>query len=134
MKVKTADLIGPALDWAVERAIGSDPLAMVEQDYGQSYVRPLTRYVAINLMPGGCGDNYEIRSPSTDWSQGGPIIEREGIDTRESSMGGWCAGAIIDYGNIVAYTAYGPTLLVAAMRCYVTRVFGCDIDVPDELL
>ena len=29
---------------------------------------------------------------------------------------------------------YGPTMLIAAMRCYVASKLGEEIDVPEELL
>ena len=48
--MKTSELIGPALDWAV---------ATCEKNWA--------------FEPDGC-DSY-----STDWALGGPIIEREGI-------------------------------------------------------
>ena len=58
--MKTHELTGPALDWAVQKIL----FARLE------YVKPwvLERHAAGDP----CG------SASTDWSQGGPIIEREG--------------------------------------------------------
>lgn len=67
---------------------------------------------------------------STDWADGGPIIEREKIlldivgpdDDQE-----W-------EGRIVGvWMEYGPTPLVAAMRCYVGSKLGNEVEVPDEL-
>jgi hypothetical protein len=67
---------------------------------------------------------------STDWSQGGPIIERECIDLQY--QGGdvdvWAAD-IFDADCSV----YGDTALVAAMRCYVVSKLGDEVDVPEEL-
>jgi hypothetical protein len=82
---------------------------------------------------------------STDWAQGGPIIEREKI-------GVWWATHYVDedgveYGNHwyaeVGCTdenadsrycgvADGPTPLIAAMRCYVASKLGDEVEVPDE--
>ena len=56
MKTKTADLTGPALDWAVASIEG-----FVQAD-DPAWER-----------------GYEPFAFCTDWSQGGPIIEREGI-------------------------------------------------------
>ena len=53
MKLKTSELTGAALDWAVAKCEG---------------------YVGVALQERTGTDWY---SPSTDWSQGGPIIERE---------------------------------------------------------
>lgn len=31
-------------------------------------------------------------------------------------------------------TAYGPTMLIAAMRCHIGNYFGSEVDIPEELL
>jgi len=92
MKIKTTDLIGPALDWAVAQCEG-----------------------AVNY----------VYLPSTDWSQGGPIIDRE-ITTLERDGFGWFAR------STSGYTAIGPTPLIAAMRCYVASKFGDEIEIPSS--
>jgi hypothetical protein len=67
--------------------------------------------------------------PSTDWAQGGPIIECEGICLHKYKDGsGWSA----------TYSAqdpeqYGPTPLIAAMRCYVASKLGDEVEIPKEL-
>lgn len=69
-------------------------------------------------------------SPSTNWAQGGPLIEREGIDVGPSFTGsyaegafakptGWCAYIHKHGGPINPPKYYGPTPLIAAMRAYV---------------
>ncbi len=111
MKVKTEDLTGPALDWAVakcEGVINGDDL-----DTGFIFER-----------------GY---SPSTNWAQGGPIIEREEIYLAKSILGGWTGSIYVkakDY-NCIMHAA--PTPLIAAMRCYVASKLGDEIEVPDEL-
>jgi hypothetical protein len=88
-----------------------------------------------------------INSPSTDWSQGGPIIEREkinlSVDYQDDALSldmipiGWKANL---WNNSVPGTpgflqwAYGPTPLIAAMRCYVASKLGDNIEIPKELL
>lgn len=68
--------------------------------------------------------------PSTNWVQGGPIIEREHISLSdpESQAGNewraWCG----------AWNFSGSTPLIAAMRCYVASRFGDEVDVPEELV
>ena len=64
---------------------------------------------------------------STDWSQGGPIIERERLDIYGYDGENWCAN-----DNLRA-TQYGPTPLVAAMRCYVASRLGNEVEVPEGL-
>jgi hypothetical protein len=64
--------------------------------------------------------------PSTDWSQGGPIIERERISITHQ-VGRWAAQTDDDL------FAYGPTPLIAAMRCYVASKLGDEVEIPEEL-
>lgn len=104
--MKTSDLIGNDLDLAV---------AQCERPEGY-YAREGLGYVP---DPYESGPDWRY-SPSTDWSQGGPIIEREGLSVvvggTEASP--WIAG---HYSPAGVQTVGGPTPLVAAMRlrCYV---------------
>lgn len=87
---------------------------------------------------------FERYSPSTNWGQGGLIIERENINIRRCYNNGipntgfdsWKAQ--IDFKNqILVYGDafdYGETALVAAMRCYVVSIVGREINIPDSLL
>jgi hypothetical protein len=96
--MKTSELTGAALDWAVAKAIGEyKPVAV---------------------------PHY-----STDWAQGGPIIEKEGIRLHRSHTGDWWAGAESEPHKPIS----GPTPLIAAMRCYVASKLGDEVDVPEEL-
>lgn len=108
MQVKTSELIDLVLDGVVAKCEG------------------------ITLNDGNTISNdCDVYSPSTDWSQGGPIIEREGISLEWSGWGGdeqW-----------IAYLKHddefkGPTPLIAAMRCYVSSKLGDEVDIPDELM
>jgi hypothetical protein len=80
--------------------------------------------------------------PATNWAQGGPIIEQERIEVRESK-GRWIAMWWADNSGMAKnpaqrfefnYMTKGPTPLVAAMRAYVASKLGDEIDVPDELV
>lgn len=115
-KLKTSELTGAALDWAVARAERhASEVWLPECDtiLLRNYVRALPF------------------TPSTDWSQGGPIIERERIsvisDFHEIEEG-WLAESYQD--NI---QQFGPTPLIAAMRCYVMSRLGDEIEIPQEL-
>ncbi len=116
--MKTSELIGPALDWAVERAKGT-------------YWSANGYFVFKNAD--GSTRTFE-RNPewrySHDWSQGGPIIERESISTMWSLNNQWhaCTGFSAQ-GHLL-----GPTPLIAAMRCYVASRLGDEVDIPEELL
>jgi hypothetical protein len=68
----------------------------------------------------------EEYDPTTNWAQGGPIIEREEIAIFLEYPKEWGATD----GN---YSKGGDTPLIAAMRCYVASKLGDTIDVPEEL-
>lgn len=74
-------------------------------------------------------------SPSTDWSQGGPIIERiKGFQFKqwlECKPDTCCEAHIHNYEG--DWIQFGPTPLIAAMRCYVASKLGDEVEVPEEL-
>jgi len=73
-------------------------------------------------------DEFE---PSENWTDGGPIIEREKIQLWVGQN--W--NASMEPNNINTDTfESGPTPLVAAMRCYVASQLGDEVEVPDELM
>lgn len=123
MKIKTQNLIGEPLDWAVRVAQGFTFNGKFWSD--------------------GEGHYYKHDdSPSTSWFQGGPIIEREGIDVQQvfCSMEGSFAEPC--GWQAVKHTAGGPINpprqvadkpLIAAMRCYVASKLGDEVDVPEGL-
>jgi hypothetical protein len=69
-----------------------------------------------------------LASRSTDWRWVGPIIERERIAI-DWDGAAWCAS-----DNVNPIACYGPTLLTAAMRCYVASKLGDEVDIPKELV
>jgi Protein of unknown function (DUF2591) len=73
-------------------------------------------------------------APTTDPAQAWPIIEREKIWIKFPFMTEGCVEAIhgaFGFPNIV--NAFGPTSLMAAMRCYVVSKVGDEVEVPDGL-
>ena len=108
-----SELIEIALDWAVAKAEGRN---VVYHDGSVNWPY-LVGY-----------------SPSTDWSQGGPILEREGI-TVSKEEGLWSA-YFRDHlfeEDCSEHWQVGPTPLIAAMRCYVASKLGNSVEVPEEL-
>ena len=129
MKVKTSELIGQALNWAV---------AKCEKEAGY------------NIREGHGGtllvvDSNDFGAPaafSTDWAQAGPIIERENIAIeRHVAMRGcavigfheWYATHPKNYGGLIRHTGRAPSLLVAAMRAYVSSKLGDTVNIPEVL-
>jgi hypothetical protein len=119
MKIKTTELQGEALAWAVADCEGE-----LSQHGGQVHlVESKVRFYE---------DTLDIQyTPPTDWSQGGPIIEREGINLRALSGALWEAETWSAAGG--QYLFDGPTPLIAAMRCYVASKMGDEIELPEEL-
>ena len=128
MKVKTEDLTGPALDWAVAKCMGHIDARRVVVDFKyRSGLDPIRWEPILDTY---YSSSY---SPSTEWDMGGPIIEREEIYLAKSILGGWTGSIYIkakDY-NCIMHAA--PTPLIAAMRCYVASKLGDEIEVPGEL-
>ena len=125
MKTKTYELTGAALDWAVQAAQYDYPLDEVWEYRNDAF------------------------KPSTNWAQGGPIIEREGLgleydrewmydpaaqdpDDEPDNGDRWRA----DYNvrGDQCLSEYGPTPLIAAMRCLVCSKLGDEVEIPEGLL
>jgi len=103
--MKTNELTDAALDWAVHYAIH-----------------------------GEC-EGYSPYEYSTDWAQGGPIIEREVISVSNWAFHSMPWKASIQKADLdmPLYEEYGLTPLIAAMRCYVASKLGDEIELPKEL-
>ena len=110
--MKTNELTGAALDWAVAKCEGLHREDTVWEIWASTH-------------------QY-----STDWALGGPIIDREKIgvtfrDERDEwEVPNWSAWPTQtdDRQEIM-----GETPLIAAMRCYVASKLGDDVEVPEEL-
>ena len=83
---------------------------------------------AVHIALHGACEGYAEHEYSTDWAQGGPIIEREMIELVPQSPALWEA---MYRGQHIPHD--GPTPLIAAMRCYVASKLGDTVDVPEEL-
>jgi hypothetical protein len=121
--VKTNTLNSKALDWAVATQKGlpikHDPMGFKTGSQAGFWVWEDVLYGKILLI----GDNY---SPSTDWAEGGAIIESEGI-------------SLIKHDKWIAKTpngveVEGKTALIAAIRAFVVTNLGEEIEVPEQLL
>lgn len=84
---------------------------------------------AVNQIEECCDDPYPPMF-STNWAQGGPIIEREEIYLNPNNGNDlWFAETTIDGPR----GEYGPTPLIAAMRCFVASKLGDEVEIPEEL-
>jgi hypothetical protein len=100
--MKVSDMEGAALNWAVAKCEGA-------VYHGPAWTKP-----------------------STDWGQGGPIIERAFIQL--NTILNIETGAVSWFANMPpGFVGQGPTPLISAMRCYVASKLGDDIDLPEEL-
>jgi hypothetical protein len=114
--MKTSELQGVALDWAVAKCEGYFDIDMAVMRNGTTVVHYFNKW-----------------QPSTDWAQGGPIIEREEIQTRKCGVSTWLAEIDLDEGDTMRCQTTGPTPLITAMRCFVTFCLGDEVDIPEEL-
>jgi hypothetical protein len=121
MQIKTSELTDVRLDWAVLKCEVST------RGVHADYLMPSVFMYRI----GEHDFNY-----STDWAQGGPIIEREEICLKKDqppriAAYEWNAWTMLKSN---AASGRGPTPLIAAMRAYVASQLGDEVDVPEELL
>lgn len=119
IEVKTADMIGPALDWAVAKAVGKN-----------------VRILSANNPDGKWQVQCEWRHdgpfwPSQDWAQGGPLIDEHKIGVGPV-RGGWVAYP--NRPNEPTDWLRGETPLVAICRAIVSDKLGDVVSVPAELV
>jgi hypothetical protein len=127
MKIKTSELSGPALRYAVALVLGR---WMNSPPGAASYIYSVGKSL---YTTDEHGDHQEWE-PDKSWAQGGPIIEREFICADRLMNGCWLAAKRNDEGDSLLCAQHGPTPLIAAMRCYVSSRLGDEVDVPEELL
>lgn len=131
MKIKTSELTGDALDWAVATALGYTPSTIQGIDWGKRWEKP---------APIGFWDEVDspdgMFRPSESWTQGGPIIEREKMRLVYRDLGRdsyWCAEAFEAYAGNRYLDGKGPAPLIAAMRCLCRAKLGDEVEIPDEV-
>lgn len=130
--MKTSDLVGPALDYAVALARGiklvKDPFGYYTGSESGWWVDLITGYQRV-------GGGY---SPSTNRHQGFLIAEEELIAIDVEHGGRWRARfgrARITFDGRAHHYHHqeGPTPLIAAMRCFVYSKLGDEVEIPEEL-
>lgn len=119
VEVKTAELTGPALDWAVAKATGETLGGESIQD----------GYILVGL--GVDGDLQRKFSPSTEWSQGGPLRDSYDVGIEPGTPNGppyaYVPGRDLE-------GSFGETALIALCRAIVAAKLGDVVQVPKELI
>ena len=114
MKIKVNEATPLQLDWLVAKCEGITEIGQGVHTFDVEFL----------LMHSSGDFNY-----STDWSQGGPIIDRERISIRFWENENF----VTAYGVPGSPWMHGPTPLIAAMRCYVASKLGDEEEIPEEL-
>lgn len=123
MKTFISQLTGPALEWAVSKALGRTDVRV--DDDGE--------------LVGDDSFDY-----TTDWALAGPIIEAQGVCLVSEARDHTVWSARYGYARQVLHIAptrlvftycnqRGPTPLIAAMRSVVASKFGDAVILPEEL-
>ena len=120
MKIKTQDLTGIQLDWAVAKCLNW-------KDYNEDGVP------YIELDSSHMSRRFGPYKPSTDWEHAGPIIDWQNIHWGFGTKDGNKVVIASKLGHHVK-PLLGPTPLIAAMRCYVDSILGNKIEIPEELI
>ena len=127
MKIKTSELSGPALTWAVAKCLGEDVSVVVNEGTPEVWFNhDINHSITYKNRKGE--DRFILFGNPVEygWEHVGEIIEQEKIDTRWTGEN-WIAGKLVKWVT-------GPTLLIAAMRCYVMSKLGEEVEVPEDLL
>lgn len=127
--MKTSELTGDALVCAVAMCEGYTNLHKIPgrlpHEPQWAMTPPRSEYGDMEL--------WEIGS-DCDWGFFGPIIEREGISVLHTTMRpshAWEASQTP--AEDLSVCEFGPTPLIAAMRCYVASKLGDEVEIPEEL-
>lgn len=136
---KTAGLIGPALDWAVAKARGWQMVRVptdIDGNFGGEVLAP-PDFSSDFKFPnrGRVGAAFFLRRWSTDWSQGGPLIEKYRPDM-QTGPGGKVGAYLNNNGGDPAplVCCTGETYLIALCRAIAFAKLGDTVQVPKELM
>ncbi|MEX0445232.1 phage protein NinX family protein [Xenorhabdus sp. SGI246] len=123
MKIKTSELTGKALDWAVARVTACD--VKINENKNISATFNGCRYAA-------CWE------PSSDWSICGQLIEKYIDDFTHMAFRGdhWVANCrAVRVGDFSIFkTQTGDTPQIAICRAVVAAQLGDEVEIPDELV
>lgn len=134
IEVKTADLAGEALGWAVGKAEDLD-LILEPPQYGNPW-RVFARY------QGHATERTKRYNPWEDWALGGPLIDKHHVQTSFNGSGFnrsptgeyWCAYACADSGQERYPSGGGYSALTAVCMAIAQAKLGETVQVPKELM
>ncbi|WP_258087442.1 DUF2591 domain-containing protein [Xenorhabdus bovienii] len=109
MKIKTSELTGRALDWAVALADGFDINSLI----GMPQLTP----------------EY-----STDWSECGQLIEKHHVELNFNSVSKEWSAYIFSFEELESVIEDGESPTIAICRAVVAAQLGDEVDIPDELV
>lgn len=112
MKVKTSELSGKALDWAVAETQGRKRIATTRKEFGLN--------VAKKIVP----------PYSTEWAWCGPLIASFGVWLSDDE-GAFTASCKPHFDRDI-YDAETPQISIC--RAVVAAKLGDEVDIPDELM
>lgn len=127
--MKTADLSGALLDYYVARAEG------IPAEQLSFYNVPRTDLVHVVrdwTTKAGITEKESLMY-STDWAQGGPLLDKYRIELTDLDGDGWLADVCVreeDWTKLLGY-ATGDKPLEAICRAVVSSAFGDEA--PDEV-
>lgn len=123
VEIKTAELTGAALDWAVAQIDGVKTTMLSPK--GAELKKPFALFGSLALP---IGDGEQGYAPSSCWHCGGPMIEKHRLDIE------WVSHNTCRAETSQCVSAMGRTPLIAACRAIVATVLGETVSVPKELL
>lgn len=140
-EVKTQELSGAALDWAVAKSVGlpvfvhtvDEQMAELQPGDFTDFERERLWQIKKPRIRIAESQNYSNPCPtySTDWSQCGPLIAKIKIGFGPA-LGGWVAHPHRPNAPTEWLTADEP--LVAICRAIVADKLGMVVSVPSELI
>lgn len=129
IKVKTAELSGSALDWAVAQIEGVKTM-MLPREKGSAEKRPFALFGSLAYEVGGADQEYAY-APSSCWHCGGPLIEKYQIGL--AHIGSDWHGEPLNFWVSPSHDTQGETPLIAACRAIVASKLGDVVQVPADL-
>ena len=133
IEMKTTELIGPALDWAVAKCVYEKvPTTLPFDEFLKGSV-----HGNWGLTESEWGEIQALKdgySPSTNWGQGGPLIAEYRVSLEDIGIG-WIATSRCCTSAAGSMTPQASdSLLVAACRAIVCASIGDTVQIPSELI